>query len=143
MPVDTVLPVPNFETFRRTSARPEGPSVTLTQRGQLNLSAAAVTLLGTPDHVRLLWDRQARILGIQPASEGDADALRLSVSRGIGTRTVAAKAFADWAGIPLGAAEQWQAYLEGGVLCADLSQRGRAVSSNRARRRIHPGDDGV
>ena len=134
MLTDRLRRMPNFEPFRRATPRAEGPTATLTERGVLTLSREAVELIGSPEHVRLLWDRDARVLGVQAASTDHPDALRLSITRGMGARNIAAKDFARWADIDLTPTRRWPAHLDGEVLCVDLSTPGTKVTSNRARR---------
>lgn len=123
-----------FERYTpNPTARSNEPAVTITQQSRIKLSAQAVQLLADATHVHLLWDRVARLLGIEPAPPSSPDSVKLGLNRGGGTREIARKDFVDMLGLDLTAARRWSAYLnDDGVLCADLSAPGDIVSSNRA-----------
>jgi hypothetical protein len=128
-----------FEVYRRPRTipdRPTDPYVTITAAGVLSLSTAAHTIIGAPDHIRLLVDQPARILGIKASHGRDLNAYQLGRS---GTQRVVTIKGAlrhmeyDWSAT----ARRWLFPAEpgwtpaDGVLCLDLNG-GHPVTSNRA-----------
>ena len=127
--------MPNFETFHRTEvAWSDEPLVTIQRRHMISLNAAAHRSIGSPDSVELLYDSQARIVGLRPAATGPdtAHAVRHSSPRS-GPYLISATAFLRFHHLDVKASTRWPAYVENGVLCVDLSQPGTPVTSNRAR----------
>lgn len=126
--------MPNFETFTRTNLKPAAnPTLTIDVRGNLRLNGAAVDALGTPTQVDLLWDAHARIVGVRPTTDPDGPtAFRLGKTHSIdGTRIIAAAVFTDHVGLNVAGGQRWTAYVDDGILCADLSRPGTPSTSNR------------
>lgn len=70
---------------------------------QLVLDAAAMRLVGDAvTHLRLLYDRDTRRIGLMPTRSRDADGFALGGAAG--ARTVSAKAFVDRYRVPIGVA---------------------------------------
>ena len=62
--------------------------VTLNTYGQMHMNAATCAALGLPSHVRLLYDRATRTIGVQASADGEEHALRVSSGYPAGGRTV-------------------------------------------------------
>jgi hypothetical protein len=57
----------------------KGKRITLAlTQGRGTLSRQAVTILGEPSHVVLLWDADTRTVGLRPASNAEPHAVKLS-----------------------------------------------------------------
>lgn len=121
-----------FEVFHRTDSarRNRGLSITITRRGVLALSPDALRALGEPQWVHLLYDRDARTIGISAAESDGDDSFTVR-----GTGQVAAAAFCRYYDIPIGeTGVRWPAEKHNDILYVDASQPGTPVTSNRARR---------
>lgn len=124
----------NFEVFTNGQLRKRGPAMTIARRGLLLLNHAADDLLGKPRKVQLLYDREARLIGVRAAA---ADAETAYVVSGSYSRSISASAFLRHYAIPTAedGALRWPATLCGDVLVIDLNDPPAAVTSNRAKRR--------
>lgn len=127
--------MPNFESFsRRMLPLKVEPFVTIQKRGTISLNRSAFAALGAPDAVELLYDRQRGIVGlraIDPRAE-NAYQVRRTSSSASGPWVISAMAFTKFYDIDTSCSRRWVAFLDDGVLCADLSADGTQVSSNRA-----------
>jgi hypothetical protein len=127
--------MPNFETFRRpTPPASAEPTITIGVRGILHLNKAAVEALGGCRSVELLCDRQAQIIGLRPAQS--ANAFALNRTRDGGGANIQASRFLEQFGVgpdlQISGAMRYPAFLDGDVLCADVSAPGTSTTSNRA-----------
>lgn len=132
--------MPNFESFsRRTAPSTSVPHVTIQKRGTLSLDRSAFEALDAPKAVELLFDRQARIVGLRPVSATDQDAshVRAASRSPRGPWVISAMAFTRFYDIDTSVALRWEAYLEDGVLCVDLTREAVAVTSNRSGTHSH------
>lgn len=113
------------------------PHVTIQKRGTLSLNRSAFDALGAPDAVELLYDRDARIVGLRaaPVTSDDASLVRATSKVGRGPWVVSAMAFTKFYEIDISTTLRHEAYLEDGVLCVDLRRSGVPVTSNRERNR--------
>lgn len=127
----------NFETFSRDMVPLKAPPhVTVQKRGTISLNRSAFLLLGSPDAVELLYDREQSMLGLRPIDPGADSAYRVrrSSNSSSGPWVISAMAFTKFYDIDTTTSLRWAAYLEKDTLCADLSRAGVPVTSNRARR---------
>lgn len=71
-----------WELVRKVLARNDAsePRVYVNRGNELVITYAALRLMGEPTHVRLLVDRERRLLALQPSSADDTEAFRLSGS---------------------------------------------------------------
>ncbi|WP_369197603.1 hypothetical protein [Streptomyces djakartensis] len=127
--------MPNFETFtKRMAPLVKQPFVTIQKRGTLSLNAAAHALLGKPDAVELLYDRDEQIVGLRAVPKGSEHAypLRSQGGKSVGPYIVSGTAFAKYYKIDTEVSRRWVASLVDDVLCIDLKQEGTVVTSNRS-----------
>jgi hypothetical protein len=126
--------VTNFEVFRNGQPRKQGPTMTIACRRLLLLNHAADDLLGKPRKVQLLYDREARLIGVRAAAP---DAENAYVVSGNYSRSISASAFLRHYAIPTAkdVARRWPATLRGDVLVIDLNETPTEVTSNRAKSR--------
>jgi hypothetical protein len=127
----------NFESFsRRMMPLKAQPLVTIQKRGAISLNRSAFAALGSPDAVELLFDRDASLVGLRPIDARAENAYQVRPASGTasGPWVVSAMAFTKFYEIDTTQTRRWTAYLQDGVLCADLTCPGLAVTSNRAGR---------
>jgi hypothetical protein len=129
--------VPNFEVYNRQDARQwrllRDPVVTVTTRGLLALSPAAMSELGEPPAIRFLVDREERLLGLDAAVPGHANAVRVRVN-GSGQHFVSAVPVLRYLEADLSESRRYPLVTIGGVACVDLKQEGVPVTSNRRKK---------
>lgn len=112
-----------FEEFtgRGTHVPSDSPRLTLQENGKLSLNHAALQLLRDPEAVVLLYDRQARSVGLRPASKGIARAYPLN-KHSATSRVITIAAFAKHYDISLAPTRSFEAALEDGILVFDLDK---------------------
>ena len=123
--------IPNFETFQKRSLQmPTEPMVTLQRKGPISLNRAAYEALGEPSAIELLFDRQAKIVGLRGASPRKADAYTVRTV-GKGTFLVAGGAFMKYYGIDSNVSRRFPARKYGSNILGFNLRDGREVTSNR------------
>lgn len=124
-----------FEVFQKTSAPlAKVPSATLQKSGVLSLNRSAMALIDTPSQVELLWDPDRRVIGLRatyPENPNAYPARPQNAKEDKGPILVAVATFANFYKIDTSVSRRWIPYVEGDVLCIDLSQEGQLVTSNR------------
>ncbi|PZS13022.1 MAG: hypothetical protein DLM57_17740 [Pseudonocardiales bacterium] len=128
--------MPNFETFsRQLLPLKSDPYVTLLKRGTIALNRSAFAALDEPDAVELLYDRERDIVGLRPIDPkaDHANYVRRSSPSPSGPWLISAMAFTKFYDIDTSVSRRWAAHLDAGILCADISTAGIAISRNRAR----------
>lgn len=116
--------MPEFQVFKRSMLpQRREPAVTLQKRGTISMNRAAFTAIGSPGAVELLFDRDARIVGMRQVDAHSLDAhfVRPSTAAPTGPYIVSAMAFFNVYSIDLDESRRWPAYLEDDVLCIDLN----------------------
>ncbi|MFJ4972448.1 hypothetical protein [Streptomyces sp. NPDC088755] len=127
--------MPNFETFtKRMAPLVKQPFVTIQKRGTISLNAAAHALLGKPEAVELLYDREESVVGFRPVPRESEHAypLRAQNNKSVGPYIVSGTAFVKYYNIDTTVSRRWVASLVGDVLCVDLKHGGTVVTSNRS-----------
>ncbi len=95
--------MPNFETFtRRAAPVASTPLVTIQKRGTFSLNRAAYELLGSPEAVELLYDRDERVMGIRAVDPDTRHAYPMRKQPSSYSYLFAGQAFAKYYGIPIG-----------------------------------------
>ncbi len=131
----------SFEVFtRRLAPLGKTPSFTIQKRGTLSLNRSAYALLGEPEAVELLYDRDNSVVGMRPVGSDGPHAYPfrpLSKPRADdedrGPVVVAGTAFTQYYGIDTTVSRRWVPEMHDGVLCVDLKQEGTVATSNRSR----------
>lgn len=123
---------PQFEVFTYKNARrlDDGPALTIGQRGTITLNRSAYEALGKPAEVDLLFDPEARIVGIRPSKGEFGYKVRRTRSTGQ-PASIGGRAYTQHYEIPTQPARRYPAQVDDGVLCAALSD-GVEVTSNRS-----------
>ncbi|WP_182349524.1 hypothetical protein [Tomitella gaofuii] len=131
-----------FEVFdkRNTSLR-RAPSVSIQKRGVISINRAAYTLMGTPECVELLYDRDDGVVGIRGVGDDVPHGYAVrgaGRSAGTGPVMVAGSAFTAFYDIDTMTSRRYPARLDDdNVLCVDLAE-GTEIIGNRARRHVSP-----
>ena len=124
----------NFETFNRglLTLKSE-PHVTIQRRGAMSMNRSAFIAIGSPDAVELLYDREARVIGLRPvrATADHAYQVRRSTRADSGPWVISAMAFMHYYDIDIAKTRRWCAYLDHDVLCVDLNQEPTIVQNPR------------
>jgi len=113
----------NFEIFdKRMAPLAKAPSITIQKRGIFSINKAAHKLIGEPETVELLFDKEAQVIAMRQSSESHAYTIRpqskkdTSVSRRY-------KPFAQ--DTPMGK-----------MLCIDLKGESVEVHGNRGKSKV-------
>lgn len=129
-----------FEVFQKTSAPlAKVPSVTLQKTGVLSINRSAMALIETPTQVELLWDADRKIIGLRATDPNNPNAYPArpqNAREDKGPILVAGATFTQYYKIDTTVSRRWVPFVEGGVLCIDLSKPGQTVSSNRSGRSL-------
>lgn len=125
-----------FEVFdRRNAPLAKAPSITIQKRGIFSINKAAHKLIGAPETVELLFDKENQVIGLRPtAMSPNAYAIRPQSSRESGQAILSATAFTQYYDIDTTVSRRWQPYVEGDVLCIDLKGASTEVRGNRAKK---------
>lgn len=128
-----------FEVFKKSSAPlAKVPSVTIQRRGLISMNRSAYALIGDPEAIELLFDREERIVGLRPAELTDPNAypVRPQGSGDTGPLLIAGQMFTKYYGIETDQAIRYvNPSMTEGILCIDLKSEGQLVTSNRSRPR--------
>ena len=127
-----------FERFdKRSVASTTSPFVTLQKRGPFGLNRSAYEVLGRPEAVELLYDRDEHIIGLKPVSptEPYAFPVRPQGSRErISNFLVAGQSFTKHYGIDTSVARRYAAEMQGDILTVDLKRGGVEATGPRTKR---------
>ena len=128
--------MPKFETFtKRMAPLVKQPLVTIQKHaGTISLNAAAHALLGKPDAVELLYDRDEQLVGLRAVAKESEHAypLRSQAGKSVGPYIVSGTQLAKYYKIDTTVSRRWVASLVDDILCIDLKQEGTVVTSNRS-----------
>ncbi|MFX8766474.1 hypothetical protein ABTM49_19830, partial [Acinetobacter baumannii] len=88
-------------------------------RGTISLNKSAFSVIGEPEAVELMYDRDERIVGLRPvdASAEHAYPVRSATARGGGPYVISAIAFTKFYDISTERSLRWQAHVVDGTLC--------------------------
>lgn len=123
-----------FETFKRQRAKPGEPFLTIQRKGVFSLNRTAYELMGSPEAVELLYDPEAKLIGLRKI---DPDVQHAYAVRSLGGRggdstfLISGTAFANYYGIDTSITTRRVPRLQDDVLIVDLNDPGTRVTSNR------------
>lgn len=124
-----------FEVFdKRMAPLAKAPSVTIQKRGIFSINKAAHKLIGEPDTVELLFDKDEQVIALRPSSEAHAYKVRPQSDRDTGQVILAATAFTQYFGIDTSVSRRWTPYEQDGMLCIDLQGKSVEVRGNRSKK---------
>lgn len=126
-----------FEVFnKRASAVTKHPYVTIQRAGLFSLNEAAHNLLGGPEAVELLYDRDTQRIGFRATSSEKPSAVPLRTqggNRGGATTYMAAgRAFTNFYDIDTSVARRYYVQMEDDILVLDLKGGSVEVTGPRA-----------
>jgi hypothetical protein len=89
-----------YEVFKRTGARVETPTLSITPDGRMTINAAAVRIAqeSRVKSVVLLWDPTNHRLAVKIAKRGDANSYALSIAPSSHSGSLRAKSFLNHIG---------------------------------------------
>lgn len=110
-----------FEVFDKKAA-PSGkePWVTMQRRGNFSLNAKAVELLGKPEAVELLYNRDEKLVGFRSATLGAPRAYPLRRQGESGACMIAGRAFTQNYKIATAEARRFKPEIKEGAIIIDL-----------------------
>jgi hypothetical protein len=127
-----------FETFKRQRVRPgREPFLTIQRKGVFSLNRPAFEALEQPESVELLYDPEARLIGLRKVDSGLEHAYMVRSLGGRGadsTFLISGTAFTNYYGIDTSTSTRRTGRMEGDMLVIDLNDPGTEVSSNRRRK---------
>jgi hypothetical protein len=124
-----------FEVFKRRAVPRTANEafVTIQRKGVIAFSRGAYESLGGPAAIELLYDAERQVAGFRSIELGAEHAYPVRVNGKKTSHMVSGILFTRHYGIPTEVARRWPAYLDGAVLCIDLSQPGQETGSAGSR----------
>ncbi len=124
-----------FEVFdKRAAVASKHPYVTMQRKGPFSFNQAAFDLMGSPEAVELLYDRDTERVGFRPT---DPERPRAFPVRAQGknsvTHVVAGQSFAKHYGLDTSVARRYSVAMDGDMLILDLRGESTDVTGPRAR----------
>lgn len=130
-----------FEVFdKRNAPLAKAPSVTIQKRGIFSINRAAHKLIGEPDTVELLYDRDRQLIAMRPSDESHAYTIRPQSASDTGQVIVSATAFTQYYEIDTVISRRYKPYAEDGMLLIDLTGPSVEVKGNRSKQDEGPDD---
>jgi hypothetical protein len=126
--------MPNWETFtKRGSTTATEATLTIHKAGALAMSRPAFDFLGGPEWVELLYDPDEKVMGIRGVPEGTPHAYPVRhTETNAGQWLVSGLAFTKYYGIDTSVTRRYRAYVDGDVLCVDLTAPEREIGVSRS-----------
>jgi hypothetical protein len=124
-----------FEVYdKRRASASKHPYVTMQRRGPFSFNRAAYELMGSPEAIELLYDRDEERIGFRPASPDRPQAFPVRAQgKNSVTHIVAGQSFANHYGLDVSVARRYPVRMEGEILVLDL--RGDSVEATGPRAR--------
>lgn len=123
-----------FEVFdKRMAPLAKAPSVTIQKKGIFSINRSAHQLIGAPDTVELLFDKDSSIIAMRPSEESHAYAVRPQTNSGTGQVILSASAFTQYYDIDTEVSRRYKPYEQDGMLCIDLRGPSVEVVGNRTK----------
>lgn len=130
-----------FEVFdKRMAPLAKAPSVTIQKKGIFSINRAAHNLIGAPETVELLFDKEASVIAMRPSDESHAYSIRPQTASGTGQVLLSASAFTQYYDIDTKVSRRYKPYEQDGMLCIDVGGPSVEVIGNRASQEDNSGD---
>ncbi|OAN41133.1 MULTISPECIES: hypothetical protein [Microbacterium] len=130
-----------FEVFdKRMAPLAKAPSVTIQKRGIFSINKAAHKLIGEPDTVELLFDKERDVIALRPSTESHAYTIRPQSARDTGQVIVSATAFTQYYDIDTLVSRRYKPFEEDGMLLIDLRGPSVEIKGNRTKQEDDPVD---
>lgn len=123
-----------FEVFdKRMAPLAKAPSITIQKKGIFSINRAAHRLIGEPETVELLFDREAKVIALKPSEESHAYAIRPQTASGTGQVILSASAFTQYYDVDTEISRRYKPFEQDGMLCIDLAGPSVEVKGNRSK----------
>jgi hypothetical protein len=124
-----------FEEFdKRSAIASKTPFVTIQMSGLFTMNGAAYELMGKPEAVTLLYDKEEQLIGFKPANKDRPRAYPVRpMAKSQSTYTVAGQAFKNHYGIDTSVARRYGVEMRDGVMVVDL--KSESIEGTGPRRR--------
>lgn len=128
-----------WETFDKRSGRlVKVPEVTIQRSGSIGINAAAAYLIGEPEAVEMMFDREQNRVGVRPVPRETAHAYPCRPIKNRASFLVNCTAFFEYYRIPHEESVRREVTVEEGVLVVDLNDAGRvSLRGNAAHVRVY------
>ena len=124
-----------FEVFdKRMAPLAKAPSITMQRRGIFSINKAAHKLIGEPESVELLFDKEAQVIAMRRSNESHAYVIRKQTARDAGQVILSATAFTQYFDIDTSVSRRFKPYVDADMLCIDLRGPSTEVRGNRTKR---------
>lgn len=124
-----------FEVFdKRMAPLAKAPSITMQRRGIFSINKAAHKLIGEPESVELLFDKDAQVIAMRRSNESHAYVIRKQTARDAGQVILSATAFTQYFNIDTSVSRRFKPYVDSDMLCIDLQGPSTEVRGNRTKR---------
>ena len=123
-----------FETFdKRSAAATKSPMVTIQRGGAFSLNEAARQLVGSPEAVELLYDRERELIGFRPVAPTSPRAFPVRPQgQNAKTYMVSGRTFAKHYQLDVSKARRYAVEASNGILVLDLNSDSVDVTGPRA-----------
>lgn len=123
-----------FEVFdKKAATASKSPMITIQKQGSFSLNRAAYKLIGEPEAVELLFDRDEQLVGFQAASADSPRAYPIRPQGKSGaTLMIAGQAFTKYYELDTSVARRYSAKETDGILILDLKSESVDVTGPRA-----------
>ena len=131
----------NFEIFdKRMAPLAKAPSITIQKRGIFSINKAAHKLIGEPETVELLFDKEAQVIAMRQSSESHAYTIRPQSKKDTGQMILSATAFTQYYDIDTSVSRRYKPFAQdtpmGKMLCIDLKGESVEVHGNRGKSKV-------
>lgn len=133
-----------FETFdKRSATASKHPYVTIQRRGPFSFNRAAYELMGNPEAVEILYDRDTERVAFLPVSAERPRAFPVRAQgKNAATRMVSGQAFANHYGLDTSVARRYAVTMEGDMLVLDLRGESTDATGPRTKHDAGSGEGG-
>jgi hypothetical protein len=123
-----------FEVFdKRAATASKNPMVTIQKSGSFSLNRAAHKLLGEPETVELLFDREEKLVGFRAVSSTSPRAYPVRPQgKNAATFMIAGQAFAKYYDLDTTTARRYSVEMRNEILVLDLKSESVDVTGPRA-----------
>jgi hypothetical protein len=126
--------VPNFEEWTMRGVRSGvGPAIAIQKGGILSVNREALDALGGAERVVLLFDREARLLGLRPATADEGHSYAVRQQGDTQSWLISGKSFLRAYDVPTDHARRYAATMQDGILVADLKAEATVPRKPRAK----------
>lgn len=119
-----------FDGYHRKSC--DIPTITITVKGVFTVNKPAMELIGCPQGVTLLFNREKRIIGLRAKADQEGKYSKVKIASK--NYMVFARSFCNVYDIDTSVARRYNATLQGGMLLIDLNKESSVATGPRRSR---------